>query len=120
MKRINVRVKEIEVPRQKREVYLVLSSMLNDLSDYSTEIYEGLVEKNYRVPESIEMEDDYYMSYLEKIVRENKCDNAESLLETLRVIKQVVVDKGLNESFFDYDVERTSTGSLMVSISVYA
>ena len=120
MKRINVRVREVEFPKYKKEVYSVLYSMLEDLAVYSSEIQEGLIDLNYRVPESVEEEDDYYISYLEKIVKENECKDSDSLLETLRIIKQAVVDKGLDESFFDYDVDMSSVGSLIVSISVYA
>lgn len=120
MKKVNVRVKEIENPKDKNDVYQVLYSILDDLGCYSSEIYDGLIDNNYRVPQSIEVEDDNYIPYLKKIVRENTCNDFDSLLETLNIIKQTLVEKGLSKDEFDYDVEETMINSLIVSIAVFA
>ncbi|MBQ8999067.1 MAG: hypothetical protein IJ086_15990 [Clostridium sp.] len=120
MKKIVLRVKEIENPENKNEVYASLYAILDDLASYSGCIYDSLIDCTYRVPASIEVEDDHYIPYLKKIIRENDCSDLDSLLETLSIIKQRVVEKGINENEFDYDVEETMINSLIISIAVFA
>ena len=120
MKQLAIRVKEIQNPKNKNEVYLVLFSILDDLACYSSYIYDNLIESNYREPKSIEVEDDLFIPYLKKIVRENKCDDIDSLIKTLNEIRQVLVRKGMNHYDFNYDVEETLANGIAVSIAVFA
>ena len=120
MKKVNIRVKEICNPKDKNEVFITLFAILDELGCYSHEIFEGLIEENYRIPTSIESKEDVYISHLKKIVRENKCDDLDSLLNMLFIIKQKLVYDGLSENYFEYDVEENDVSSLLVSIAVFA
>ena len=120
MKKIIVRVKEIENPKDKSDVYITLYSILDDLACYSSVVYDNLIAETYRDAIGIEMECDCYMPYLKQIIRENKCNDYDGLLNALEVIKQVVVKGGLSQYEFDYDIEETSTNSFIVSIAIFA
>ena len=120
MKQLKVRVKEVQNLKNKNEVYLVLFGILDDLACYSSHIYDNLIESNYREPQSIKFEDDLFIPYLKKIVRENKCDDVDSLMNTLNEIKQILVEKGMNPYNFNYDVEETLANGVVVSIAVFA
>lgn len=120
MKQVNVRLKEIENPKSKNDVYLALYSMLDDLAGYSDVIFKSLIEENYRPESSAELEIDNFMPQLKKIIIEHKCDDMDSLLDLLFFIKNKLEDEGLERNHFQYEVEPSITGSLFVSIAVFA
>ena len=120
MKRLITRVKEIENINDKNDVYLTLYAILDDLACYSGCIYDALIDSTYRDSICKELENNRYMPYLKKLIRDNNCSNGDELLETLNIIKQTLMEKGLSEYELGYDVEATSTGSVIVSIAVFA